>query len=216
MIELHTAPTPNGQKAMLMLEESGLEYELVLVNFGKGEQRSEEHTRLSLNQKVPAIVDTDGPGGGEYTMMESNAIIIYLAEKSGKFYPDDTRIRYDIQQWLNFQGGHIGPMFGQANHYIRFAKEDVPYAKERYHTEVLRLYSVLENRLGQSEYIGYDDYSIADIASYSWTKGWETYDFDLDEHPNFKRWLTALEARPAVQKVNSEAARIRAEIQASA
>jgi GST-like protein len=216
MIELHTAPTPNGQKAMLMLEETGLEYELVLVNFGKGEQRSEEHTRLSLNQKVPAIVDTDGPGGGEYTMMESNAIIIYLAEKSGKFYPDDTRIRYDIQQWLNFQGGHIGPMFGQANHYIRFAKEDVPYAKERYHTEVLRLYSVLENRLGQSEYIGCDDYSIADIASYSWTKGWETYDFDLDEHPNFKRWLTALEARPAVQKVNSEAARIRAEIQASA
>jgi GST-like protein len=216
MIELHTAPTPNGQKAMLMLEETGLEYELVLVNFGKGEQRSEEHTRLSLNQKVPAIVDTDGPGGGEYTMMESNAIIIYLAEKSGKFYPDDTRIRYDIQQWLNFQGGHIGPMFGQANHYIRFAKEDVPYAKERYHTEVLRLYSVLENRLGQSEYIGCDDYSIADIASYSWTKGWETYDFDLDEHPNFKRWLTALEARPAVQKVNSETARIRAEIQASA
>ena len=216
MIELHTAPTPNGQKAMLMLEETGLEYELVLVNFGKGEQSSEEHTRLSLNQKVPAIVDTDGPGGGEYTMMESNAIIIYLAEKSGKFYPDDTRIRYDIQQWLNFQGGHIGPMFGQANHYIRFAKEDVPYAKERYHTEVLRLYSVLENRLGQSEYIGCDDYSIADIASYSWTKGWETYDFDLDEHPNFKRWLTALEARPAVQKVNSEAARIRAEIQASA
>ena len=216
MIELHTAPTPNGQKAMLMLEETGLEYELVLVNFGKGEQRSEEHTRLSLNQKVPAIVDTDGPGGGEYTMMESNAIIIYLAEKSGKFYPDDTRIRYDIQQWLNFQGGHIGPMFGQANHYIRFAKEDVPYAKERYHTEVLRLYSVLENRLGQSEYIGCDDYSIADIASYSWTKGWETYDFDLDEHPNFTRWLTALEARPAVQKVNSEAARIRAEIQASA
>ena len=216
MIELHTAPTPNGQKAMLMLEETGLEYKLVLVNFGKGEQRSEEHTRLSLNQKVPAIVDTDGPGGGEYTMMESNAIIIYLAEKSGKFYPDDTRIRYDIQQWLNFQGGHIGPMFGQANHYIRFAKEDVPYAKERYHTEVLRLYSVLENRLGQSEYIGCDDYSIADIASYSWTKGWETYDFDLDEHPNFKRWLTALEARPAVQKVNSEAARIRAEIQASA
>ena len=216
MIELHTAPTPNGQKAMLMLEETGLEYELVLVNFGKGEQRSEEHTRLSLNQKVPAIVDTDGPGGGEYTMMESNAIIIYLAEKSGKFYPDDTRIRYDIQQWLNFQGGHIGPMFGQANHYIRFAKEDVPYAKERYHTEVLRLYSVLENRLRQSEYIGCDDYSIADIASYSWTKGWETYDFDLDEHPNFKRWLTALEARPAVQKVNSEAARIRAEIQASA
>ena len=216
MIELHTAPTPNGQKAMLMLEETGLEYELVLGNFGKGEQRSEEHTRLSLNQKVPAIVDTDGPGGGEYTMMESNAIIIYLAEKSGKFYPDDTRIRYDIQQWLNFQGGHIGPMFGQANHYIRFAKEDVPYAKERYHTEVLRLYSVLENRLGQSEYIGCDDYSIADIASYSWTKGWETYDFDLDEHPNFKRWRTALEARPAVQKVNSEAARIRAEIQASA
>ena len=216
MIELHPAPTPNGQKAMLMLEDTGLEYELVLVNFGKGEQRSEEHTRLSLNQKVPAIVDTDGPGGGEYTMMESNAIIIYLAEKSGKFYPDDTRIRYDIQQWLNFQGGHIGPMFGQANHYIRFAKEDVPYAKERYHTEVLRLYSVLENRLGQSEYIGCDDYSIADIASYSWTKGWETYDFDLDEHPNFKRWLTALEARPAVQKVNSEAARIRAEIQASA
>ena len=216
MIELHTAPTPNGQKAMLMLEETGLEYELVLVNFGKGEQRSEEHTRLSLNQKVPAIVDTDGPGGGEYTMMESNAIIIYLAEKSGKFYPDDTRIRYDIQQWLNFQGGHIGPMFGQANHYIRFAKEDVPYAKERYHTEVLRLYSVLENRLGQSEYIGCDDYSIADIASYSWTKGWETFDFDLDEHPNFKRWLTALEARPAVQKVNAEAVRIRAEMQASA
>lgn len=216
MIELHTAPTPNGQKAMLMLEETGLEYKLVLVNFGKGEQRSEAHTRLSLNQKVPAIVDTDGPGGGEYTMMESNAIIIYLAEKSGKFYPDDTRIRYDIQQWLNFQGGHIGPMFGQANHYIRFAKEDVPYAKERYHTEVLRLYSVLENRLGQSEYIGCDDYSIADIASYSWTKGWDTYDFDLDEHPNFKRWLNALEARPAVQKVNSEAARIRAEMQASA
>ena len=216
MIELHTAPTPNGQKAMLMLEEAGLEYELVLVNFGKGDQRSEEHTRLSLNQKVPAIVDTDGPGGGEYTMMESNAIIVYLAEKSGKFYSDDARTRYDIQQWMLFQAGHIGPMFGQANHYIRFAKEDVPYAKERYHSEVLRLYSVLENRLGQSEYIGCDDYSIADIASYSWTKGWETYDFDLDEHPNFKRWLSALEARPAVQRVNEAAVRIRAEMQASA
>lgn len=216
MIALHTAPTPNGQKAMLMLEETGLEYKLVLVNFGKGDQRSEEHTRLSLNQKVPAIVDSDGPGGGEYTMMESNAIIVYLAEKSGKFYSDDARTRYDIQQWMLFQAGHIGPMFGQANHYIRFAKEDVPYAKERYHAEVLRLYSVLENRLGQSEYIGCDDYSIADIAHYSWTKGWETYDFDLDEHPNFKRWLTALEARPAVQKVNAEAVRIRAEMQASA
>ena len=131
---------------MIMLEECGLDWTHVDISIRLGAQFTPEYLKLSPNNKIPAIVDTDGPGGGRYTMMESGAILIYLAEKTNKFLPTDERARFDCLQWLIFQMAHVGPMFGQANHYIRFAKEDVPYAKERYHSEVLRLYSVLENR----------------------------------------------------------------------
>lgn len=211
MIELHTAPTPNGQKVMIMLEETGLPYQYIQVNIRQGEQFTSDYLELSPNNKIPAIVDTDGPGGGRYTMMESGAILIYLAEKSGKFLPTDARLRYDVLQWLIFQMAHVGPMFGQANHFNNYAKDDVAYAKTRYNNECLRLYRVLENRLAESAYLGCADYGIADMATYPWVKGWQNRGLDLEAHPNFKRWLEAIAARPAVQKVEADVVRIREE-----
>ena len=209
MIELHSMPTPNGQKVMIMLEETGLEWEHKLVNIRKGEQFSPEFLKLSPNNKIPAIVDTDGPGGGRYTMMESGAILIYLAEKTGQFMPTDARARYDVMQWLMFQMGHVGPMFGQQNHFNNYAPEKIPYAQDRYNNEVARLYKVIDNRLAESEYLGAAEYSIVDMATYPWVKGWKDRGLDLDAHPHYKRWIEALEARKAVQWVNDEAARIR-------
>lgn len=202
-------PTPNGQKVMIMLEETGLEWEHKLVNIRKGEQFSAEFLKLSPNNKIPAIIDRDGPGGGPYTMMESGAILIYLAEKTGQFMPADDRARLDVLQWLMFQMGHVGPMFGQQNHFNNYAPEDIPYAKNRYDNEVLRLYKVIDNRLGETAYVGCDDYSIADMAIYPWVKGWRERKLDIDAHPHFKRWMDDLEGRKAVKWVNDEAARIR-------
>ena len=216
MIELHTAPTPNGQKVMILLEEANIEYEFIMVNIRTGEHFTTDYLKLSPNNKIPAIVDTDGPGRGRYTMMESGAILVYLAKKCGQFMPDDERVHYDILQWLMFQMGHVGPMFGQANHFNNYAKEDVAYAKNRYNNEVLRLYKVLDNRLRESAYIGHDQYSIADMAIYPWAKMWESRGLDLDSHPHFKRWVEELAARPAVAKVNEDATRIRAEMQKAA
>jgi len=209
MIELHSTPTPNGQKVMIMLEELGIEWKHVDVNIRTGDQFKPEYLKLSPNNKIPSIVDTDGPGGGPYTMMESGAILIYLAEKHGKFLPKDPRKRYDTLQWLIFQMAHVGPMFGQANHFNTYTKEVIQYARDRYNNESVRLYKVLDNRLRDSQWLGCDEYTIADMATYPWTKGHKDRGIDKQGYPNFMRWFEAMEARPAVQRNNAMATEIR-------
>lgn len=216
MIELHSSPTPNGQKVMIMLEETGLEWKHVDVLIRIGEQFTPEYLKLSPNNKIPAIVDTDGPGGGRYTMMESGAILWYLAEKTGKFLPRDARRRYDTLQWLMFQMGHVGPMFGQANHFNNYAKESIPYAKDRYNNESIRLYRVLDNRLRDSPWIGCDEYTIADMAIYPWARLHPERGITRAEYPHFMRWFDAMEARPAVQRNIAMAAEIRARMNKAA
>lgn len=208
MIELHSSPTPNGQKVMIMLEEIEIEWKHFDVNIGLGEQFQPEHLKLNPNNKIPAIVDTEGPSGRRYTMMESGAILLYLAEKTGKLLPTDVCKRYDTLQWLFFQVAHIGPMFGQANHFNRQA-QDNQYARDRYNNEVLRLYRVLENRLDNSSWIGCDEYTIADIAAYPWCKGYFERGVDGTAFPNLRHWLDRMEARAAVQRTNGMAAEIR-------
>ena len=207
MIELHSQPTPNGQKLMIMLEETGLEWKHVDVNIRTGDQFTPGYLKLSPNNKIPAIVDTDGPGG-RYTMMESGAILIYLAEKTGKFLPADPRKRYDTLQWLIFQMASVGPMFGQANHFINQVKDN-DYGRNRYTNEAIRLYRVLDNRLRDSAWLGCDEYGIADMATYPWTKAHKDRGVDHATHPGFMRWYEAMEARPAVQRNNALAAEIR-------
>jgi GST-like protein len=207
MIELHSSPTPNGQKVMIMLEETGLAWTHVDVNIRIGDQFSPDYLKLSPNNKIPAIVDTEGPGG-RYTMMESGAILVYLAEKTGSFLPADPRKRYDTLQWLFFQMAHVGPMFGQANHFTNVAKDN-PYGRERYNNEAVRLYRVLDNRLRDSEWLAGDEYTIADMATYPWTKGYKNMGVDKTGYPGFMRWFEAMEARPAVQRNSAMAAGIR-------
>jgi GST-like protein len=211
MIELHSTPTPNGQKVMIMLEETGLEWKHVDVNIRTGDQFKTEYLKLSPNNKIPAIVDSDGPGGKPYTMMESVAILWYLAEKTGKFLPKDARGRYDVLQWCMFQVGHVGPMFGQANHFNNYAKDKqgLEYAKDRYNNESVRLYRVMDNRLKECAWIAGDEYSIADMAIYPWAKGHKDRGVDKAGYPNFMRWFGAMEARPAVQRNNRMATEIR-------
>jgi GST-like protein len=213
MIELHSSPTPNGQKVMIMLEELGIEWKHFDVNIRLGEQFTPEFLKKSPNNRIPTIVDTDGPGGGRYTMMESGAILWYLAEKTGKFLPKDARKRYDTLQWLIFQMAHVGPMFGQANHFNNYAKEntnaDVSYPRDRYNNESVRLYRVLDNRARESAWIGCDEYTVADMAIYPWTKGHKDRGITEADYPGFMRWFKAMEARPAVQRNNKMAAEIR-------
>ena len=212
MIELHSQPTPNGLKVMIMLEECGLEWKHIDVNIRTGDQFTPGHIRLSPNNKIPAIVDSDGPGvdgkAGAYTMMESGAILIYLAEKTGKFLSKDARKRYDTLQWLIFQMAHVGPMFGQANHFNSAAKDN-EYGKTRYNNEAMRLYRVLDNRLQDSAWLGCDEYSIADMATYPWCRSYRDKGIGTDTHPGFMRWFAAMEARPAVQRNNAMAKEIR-------
>jgi GST-like protein len=217
MIELHSTPTPNGQKVMIMLLELGIEWKHVDVNIRTGDQFKPEYLKLSPNNKIPAIIDSDGPGGSPYTMMESGAILIYLAEKTGRFLPKDARKRYDTLQWLIFQMAHVGPMFGQANHFNTYVKDGgLQYARDRYNNESLRLYKVLDNRLGECAWIAGDEYSIADIATYPWTKGYKDRGIDKTGYPHFMRWFEAMEARPAVQRNNSMATEIRERMNKSA
>ena len=199
MIDLYTWPTPNGHKIHIMLEELGLEYNVIPIDIGAGDQFKPEFLAISPNNKMPALVDDDGPGGGPYSMFESGAILIYLAEKTGRFIPGDVRGRYDVIQWIMFQMGHIGPMLGQNHHFRRYAPEKIPYAIERYTNEAARLYGVLNTRLEGREYL-VGDYSIADIASYPWLRSHEAQGQDLNDFPNVKRWYEAIEARPAVQR----------------
>ena len=198
MIQLYTWGTPNGKKVSIMLEEVGLPYEVHPINIGQGDQHKPEYLSINPNNKIPAIVDPDGPGGKPLTLFESGAILMYLAEKSGKLWPADLAERYTVIQWLMFQMGGIGPMFGQANYFYRL-QEKVPYAIERYYNETVRLYKVLDKRLGESEYLA-ADYSIADIASYPWVGRHEAHHVKLEEFPNVKRWFDKISQRPAVKR----------------
>src|SRR5262245_35392424 len=200
MIDLYTWSTPNGRKVSIMLEECGLPYRVHKINIGtNAEQFTPAYLKINPNGKIPAIVDPDGPGGKPIAMMESGAILIYLSEKTGKFMPKDDRARYLVLQWLMFQMGHVGPMFGQVHHFVRNAKEQVPYAIERYIKEKDRLYGVLNARLGEVEYLA-NEYSIADIATYPWVARYEWHKTDLNNFPNVKRWFDTIGARPAVQR----------------
>jgi GSH-dependent disulfide-bond oxidoreductase len=200
MIDLYTWATPNGRKISIMLEETGLPYRVHPINIGQGEQFKPEYLAINPNGKIPSIVDADGPGGTPYAMMESGAILVYLAAKSGRLLPQSDRGRYDAMQWLMFQMGGVGPMFGQVHHFVRFAKEKVPYAIDRYVTEQKRLYAVLDGRLAGYEYLA-GEYSIADIATYPWVARYEWHPINLAaDYPNVKRWFDAIAARPAVQR----------------
>ncbi len=200
MIDLYTWGTPNGRKVSVMLEECALTYNVHKVDIGKGDQFKPEFVTINPNSKIPAIVDKDGPGGNPISVFESGAILIYLAEKSGKFLPADPHQRYAVLQWLMFQMGGVGPMFGQAHHFIRFAPEKVPYGIERYSKETRRLYGVMDKRLEQNEFLAGNPYSIADIATYPWVARHEYHQVDLAEFPNVKRWFDAISARPPVAK----------------
>src|SRR5690348_4799280 len=199
MIDLYTWGTPNGRKVSVMLEEVGLPYRAHRVDISKGEQFKPEFVALNPNSKIPALSDPEGPGGKPISLFESGAILIYLAEKTGKLLSTDPRTRYETLVWLMFQMGGVGPMFGQAHHFLRAAPEPIPYAIERYTKEARRLYSVLDARLGTVPYLA-GDYSIADVATYPWTARHEWHKVALSDYPNVARWYAAIGARPAVAR----------------
>ena len=199
-IDLYTWPTPNGHKVHIMLEETGLAYNVIPINIGKGDQFSPEFLKISPNNKMPAMVDHDGPGGGPFALAESGAMLIYLAEKTGRFLPTDPAVRYRTLQWLMTQMGHVGPMLGQVHHFRNYAVEKLPYAIDRYVNEATRLYNVLDRCLGETGWLGGDDYTIADMATYPWIRGWENQGQNLEAHPNLARWFREIESRPAVER----------------
>jgi GST-like protein len=199
MIDLYTWSTPNGRKVSIMLEELGLDYTVHPINIGKDDQFKPEFIAINPNSKIPAIVDPDGPEGRPVSMMESGAILIYLSEKTGKLTPTSQSGRYEALQWLMFQMGGVGPMFGQVHHFLRAAKESVPYAIERYTKETRRLYGVLDARLSDGQYLA-GEYSIADIATYPWVARYDWHKTRLQDFPNVERWFKAISERPAVQR----------------
>jgi GSH-dependent disulfide-bond oxidoreductase len=199
-IELYTAATPNGYKVSIALEELGLAYDVKPVDLRRGEQLKPEFLRISPNNKIPAIVDPSGPGGAAISVFESGAILVYLAEKTGRLLPPAGAARYAALEWLFFQVGGTGPMLGQAYHFRVYAPDKVPYAIDRYTNEAKRLYGVLDVRLGQSRYLAGDDCTIADIANFPWLVGHERLGVDIAQFPHVKRWMDELLARPAVQR----------------
>ncbi len=198
-IDLYYWPTPNGFKISIMLEECGLPYTLIPVNISKGEQFNPDFLKIAPNNRMPAIVDPDGPGGKPISIFESGAILQYLGRKTGKFYPADERGRVEVDQWLFWQMGGLGPMAGQVHHFRNYARETLPYAINRYVDEVNRLYGVMNTRLKDREFLA-GKYSIADMACVGWTNGWERQGQDINQFPNLKRWLETVKARPAVQR----------------
>src|SRR5271163_2053116 len=200
MIKLYFWPTPNGYKISILLEELGLPYEVKAVHIGKGEQFAEDFLKVSPNNKIPAIVDPEGPGGKPYALFESAAIMMYLAEKSGfQFMPSDVGGRYEVAQWLIFQAASMGPMLGQAHHFREYAKEKLPYAIDRFTSEAGRLYRVMEKRLSEREFLA-GHYSIADMAAYPWLRSHTFQGQKLEDYPSIQRWYSAVRARPAVQR----------------
>ncbi len=199
MIDVYPWSTPNGHKVHIMLEECGLPYRVHAVNIGAGDQFKPEFLRISPNNKIPAIVDSEGPDGKPISMFESGAILIYLAGKTGRFLPADVRAKYIALEWLMFQMGSVGPMFGQAHHFRIYAPEKIEYAINRYTNEARRLYGVMDKRLAQVPYFA-GDYGIADIAIFPWTRSHANQGVDLAGYPNVKRWFDDIAARPAVQR----------------
>ena len=198
-IDLYYWPTPNGWKISIMLEECGLPYTLRKVDIGAGDQFKPEFLKISPNNRMPAIVDHDGPGGQPISVFESGAILQYLGRKTGKFYPSDERKRVEVDEWLFWQMGGFGPMLGQNHHFSNYAPEKIPYAINRYVNETNRLYGVLNKQLANKSFIA-GEYSIADMACIGWAKLWERQGQKIDEFPNVKRWLETMFARPAVER----------------
>lgn len=198
-IDCYYWPTPNGWKVSIMLEETEIPYNVIPVNIAAGDQFKSEFLEISPNNKMPAIVDPEGPDGEPISLFESGAILLYLADKTGRFIPSSSRDRYTVIQWLMFQMGGVGPMLGQAHHFRQYAPESIPYAIERYTNEATRLYRVLDKQLSQVEYVA-GDYSIADMAIFPWILPYERQGQDLANYPNLKRWFDAINERPAVQK----------------
>jgi GSH-dependent disulfide-bond oxidoreductase len=199
MIDVYYWPTPNGWKITIFLEETGTPYRIVPVNIGKGEQFAPQFLEVSPNNRMPAIVDTDGPDGKPISVFESGAILVYLADKTGRFLPREPRGRYAVLEWLMFQMGGVGPMFGQAGHFLRYAPEKIPYAIERYTNEARRLCRVLDTRLADRPFVA-GEYSIADMAIFPWVHAAEQSVGGLDATPHLGRWMATLRARPAVAR----------------
>ena len=200
MIEVYSWATPNGHKVHIMLEECGLPYRVTGVDIGAGEQFAADFLAISPNNKIPAIVDPDGPAGRPISLFESGAILLYLAGKTGRFLPDDTRGRYETLQWLMFQMGGVGPMLGQAHHFRMYAPEKLAYAIDRYTNEAKRLYGVMDRRLARSKYIAGAQYTIADIAIFPWLRSWKNQGIDWSDYPHLKGWFDEIAARPAVRR----------------
>src|SRR5947208_3747940 len=200
MIEVYSWATPNGHKVHIMLEECGLPYRVIPVDIGAGDQFKPEFLAISPNNKIPAIIDPDGPEGKPYSLFESGAILLYLAGKTGKLLPESTTGKYDVLQWLMFQMGGVGPMLGQAHHFRIYAPEKLEYAIDRYTNEAKRLYGVMDKRLAKSKYIAGPEYTIADIAIFPWLRSWKNQGIDWADYPHLKGWFDEIAARPAVQR----------------
>jgi len=199
MIDVYFWMTPNGYKVTIALEELGLPYNVIPINIGKGDQFKPEFLKISPNNKIPAIVDHEGPGGKPLSLFESGAILIYLADKTGRLMPKDGHGHYSVLEWLMFQMASVGPMLGQAHHFRRYAPEQIQYAVDRYTNEARRIYNVIDKRLSGAPYLA-GEYSIADIATYPWLRPHRWQGQDLEDFPNLKRWYDEIEKRPAVQK----------------
>jgi len=200
MIDVYSWATPNGHKVHIMLEECGLPYQVHPINIGAGDQFGEEFLKISPNNKIPAIVDSEGPDGKPISLFESGAILLYLAGKTGKFLPEDVRGKYETLQWLMFQMGGVGPMLGQAHHFRIYAPEKIEYAIQRYTNEARRLYGVIDKQLSDRRWLAGDEYTIADIATFPWLRSWQNQGVELDDYPNLKRWFNTIADRPAVKR----------------
>ena len=200
MIDVYSWPTPNGHKIHIMLEECGLPYRAIPVNIGRGDQFEPDFLKTSPNNKIPAIIDPDGPDHKPISMFESGAILIYLAGKTGRFLPQSDRAKFEVLQWLMFQMGSVGPMLGQTHHFRLYATEKLAYAIDRYSNEAKRLYAVLDKRLSQSDWLGGSEYSIADIATFPWLRSWENQGIVLADYPHVSAWFERIAGRPAVQR----------------
>lgn len=198
MIDVYSTATPNGHKVHIMLEECGLPYRLHHIDIGAGDQFKPDFLAISPNNKIPAIVDSDGPDGKPMSLFESGAILIYLAGKAGKFLGDTDREKFTTLQWLMFQMGGVGPMLGQAHHFRIYAPEKIQYAIDRYTNEAKRLYGVIDKQLSHNAYITGDEYTIADIAIFPWLRSWKNQGIDWADYPHAKRWFDTISARPAV------------------
>ena len=208
-IDLYYWPTPNGWKVTIFLEEAGLPYEVIPVDIGAGDQFEPEFLRISPNNKMPAIVDPDGPDGEPISVFESGAILIYLSEKLGYLIPESPRERYEVLQWLMFQMGTVGPMLGQAHHFRKYSPEEIPYAIERYTNEAARICGVMDRHLSEAEYFAAGEYTIADVAIYPWLVSHANQGQSMSDYPNLARWFEAVGSRPAVERALEVGAELR-------